>query len=159
MRCMFYGHRKVWEATIEVAALAKEEIQKLVSNGVNEFWTGGMGEFDHICKHFVLELRKSENLQLKLVLPYITQKANKYKDLYGLNYNEIIIPDLPDVHYKRKITLRNRWMVEQCDCILAYVWREGGGARQTLQYAASHSRIQIINLADRISTIQRKSPF
>ena len=75
------------------------------------------------------------------------------------NYNEIIIPDLPDVHYKRKITLRNRWMVEQCDCMLAYVWREGGGARQTLQYAASRSRIQIINLADRISTIQRKSPF
>lgn len=125
---MFCGHRKVWEATIEVAALAKEEIQKLASNGVNEFWTGGMGEFDHICKHFVLELRKSENLQFKLVLPYITQKANKYKDLYGLNYNEIIIPDLPDVHYKRKITLRNRWMVEQCDCMLAYVWREGGGA-------------------------------
>ena len=100
---MFCGHRKVWEATIEVAALAKEEIQKLASNGVNEFWTGGMGEFDHICKHFVLELRKSENLQFKLVLPYITQKANKYKDLYGLNYNEIINTNDPKLVRKMNL--------------------------------------------------------
>lgn len=62
-RCMFCGHRKVWEATIEVAALAKEEIQKLASNGVNEFWTGGMGEFDHIANisYWSFENRKTSN--------------------------------------------------------------------------------------------------
>lgn len=39
------------------------------------------------------------------------------------------------VHYKAAIKKRNRWMVDQADKILAYIYRDFGGAFDTIKYA------------------------
>ena len=44
--------------------------------------------------------------------------------------------------------LRNRWMVEQADYVIAMVERKEGGAYATLQYAQKKKK-KIINLAER----------
>ena len=74
-----------------------------------EFYSGGMGEFDKMCENVVRE----------------------YKRLY----DEIIIPDLGDIHYKRAITERNKWIAEHVDTVITYIRRDYGGAWNMYRYA------------------------
>ena len=64
-------------------------------------------------------------------------------------FDLVLIPSiLEGVHYKHAIVLRNRWMVEQADYVIAMVERKEGGAYATLQYAQKKKK-KIINLAER----------
>ena len=64
-------------------------------------------------------------------------------------FDLVLIPSiLEGVHYKHAIVLRNRWMVEQADYVIAMVERKEGGAYATLQYAKKKKK-KIINLAER----------
>jgi len=48
---------------------------------------------------------------------------------------------------KGAITKRNRFMVEQCDLVIAWVNHEGGGAYDALKYAKKLHK-DIINLCE-----------
>lgn len=62
-------------------------------------------------------------------------------------YDEILMPEgLEYAHYKAAISKRNRWMVDQADCLVSYIIRQYGGAYQTYRYAQRKS-IPIINVA------------
>ena len=51
-------------------------------------------------------------------------------------YDNIIIPPaIVGIHYKRAITARNRWMVDNSDLIISYIVRNYGGAADTVNYA------------------------
>ena len=51
-------------------------------------------------------------------------------------YDWIIIPEeLSGVHPKAAITMRNRWMVDASDYVIACVRRDFGGAYETVKYA------------------------
>ena len=77
----------------------------------------------------------------------MTKSANKNKQLYESLYDEIVLPVSPDMtHYKAAILQRNKWMVQESDIIIAYVYRDFGGAYATLKYARMLKK-QIINLA------------
>lgn len=108
-----------------------------------------MGEFDSQAASAVRILKNKypkKVISLTLVLPYMQQKINKYKYYYDSLYDDIIIPqDLIGIHYKRSITIRNRWMVDHSDYIIAMVWRNYGGAYNTLSYAIKQKK-QIIFL-------------
>ena len=114
----------------------KNEITKLIENsGIDTFYSGGMGAFDTLCESVVREMKRTYDIKLCLVVPYFTQLLNKDKEYYTEKYDEIIVPDLGDIHYKRAIGARNRWIAEQSDVLLCYVVRNIGGAYQMLQYA------------------------
>ena len=77
--------------------------------------------------------RKDKRIKLILVIPYITKRID---DLYReKRYDEIIFPDLGNVHYKAAIQKRNYWMVDNSDYLLAYVKNREGGARKSFEYA------------------------
>ena len=83
-----------------------------------------------------------------VVLPYMMAKINTDKDFYKNLYDDIIIPmELSDTHYKSAITKRNRWIIDRSDFLIAYVYRDFGGAYTTLKYANRMNK-EIINLAD-----------
>ena len=89
------------------------------------------------------------NIRLNLVLPYMTNQINRDKDYYESRFDDIIIPmDLMGVHYKAAIKKRNRWMVDQADKILAYVYRDFGGAFDTIKYALRTGK-PVLNLAEK----------
>lgn len=149
--CTFAGHREVYQANI--SEKLDEAISKILSSGDSafQFLVGGMGKFDEMCASAIRSAKKKyPNLEitLSLVLPYMKQEVNESKDYYELLYDDVIIPfELAGVHYKSAITKRNRWMVEQSDWLIAYVYREFGGALTTLHYAEKQG-LQIINVAD-----------
>ena len=112
-------------------------------------YVGAMGEFDALCAGAVRSLKqrhKDKNITLVMVLPYMQQKINEYREYYETAYDEILIPiELAEVHYKQAITARNRWLVDHSDYLIACVWRDFGGAYNTLKYAKKqHKKIFLI---------------
>lgn len=145
----FAGHREVFLSSI------KQDIDKALSEMVQAeddyvFFSGGMGDFDIMCEAAVRRLKKKNsdlNIHLNLVLPYMTNQINRDKDYYESRFDDIIIPmDLMGVHYKSAIKKRNRWMVDQADKVLAYVYRDFGGAFDTVKYALRTGK-PVLNLA------------
>ncbi len=60
-------------------------------------------------------------------------------------YDSVIIPnEISEAHPKNAISLRNRWMIENSDLVIAYVNRKGGGAYKAIEYANKINK-QVIN--------------
>lgn len=148
--CTFAGHRKVYDHNVKSSIeIAIENILKKDHSFV--FYSGDMGEFDKMCSTAVRTAkRRHPELDIKLlaVLPYMMTKVNTEKDSYKNLYDDIIIPmELSRAHYKSAITKRNRWIVDRSDFLIAYVYRDFGGAYATLKYACRKKK-EIINLAN-----------
>jgi len=147
--CTFAGHREVYQANI--AEKLDEAISKIMSeDDCFRFLVGGMGDFDGMCSSAVRRAKRNypdKQISLELVLPYLTRELNENKQFYETSYDDVIIPiELADVHYKSAINRRNRWMVEKSDWMVAFVYRDFGGAYTTSRYAEKKG-LQIINLA------------
>ena len=149
--CTFAGHREVFLSSVN------QDIDNALSELVQSeddymFYSGGMGDFDFMCEAAVRRLKKRcphLNIRLNLVLPYMTNQINRDKDYYESRFDDIIIPmDLMGAHYKAAIKKRNRWMVDQADKILAYVYRDFGGAFDTIKYALRTGK-PVLNLAEK----------
>ena len=148
--CTFAGHREVYQAKID------EAIEKAIDNLLQTdsefiFYTGGMGDFDNKCASAVRTAKRkypNKEIRLALVLPYMSNRLNTDKDYYQYYYDEIIIPtELAGIHYKAAITMRNRWLVDRVDCVIAYVYRDFDGALKTVKYARKQGK-PVINLAE-----------
>ena len=147
--CTFAGHRQVFEPKIEERV--KETLESLIGRGHRlVFLCGGMGQFDALCASAVCSLKKrhpEKEIQLCLFIPYLSDKINAEKSYLQAVYDEILMPEgLEYAHYKAAIPKRNRWMVDQADCLISYIIRQYGGAYQTCRYAMKKS-IPIINVA------------
>ena len=56
-------------------------------------------------------------------------------------YDEILIPaELDGVHPKAAIGLRNRWMVDRSDIVIAALHRDFGGAAEAVRYAEKREK-------------------
>ena len=128
-----------------------EEIIQYAESPI-ECFVGGMGKFDNLCAAAVRLLKRQyreKEISLILVLPYLQKRINVNSAYYESMFDLVLIPSiLEGVHYKHAIVLRNRWMVEQADYVIAMVERKEGGAYATLQYAQKKKK-KIINLAER----------
>lgn len=134
--CCGFGHRIM---LIDVEKLLREMLERLAVQGVTEFYTGGMGEFDELFSRTVRSIKRNDHqLRLVLVLPYLTQPVATERAWYETQYDEILIPaELAGVHPKAAITLRNRWMVDRSSIVIAALRRDYGGAAEAIRYAES----------------------
>lgn len=148
--CVFSGHREVLIPGIEMR-LADEIERLLQTDSKFVFLSGGMGQFDEMGSAAVRAAKRHHSdidIALVLVLPYPSSRLNTDKEYYGALFDGIIIPSISDAaHRKAAIRLRNRWMVEQSDIVLACVYRNFGGAWDTVNYARRLGK-QIIDLAN-----------
>lgn len=82
------------------------------------------------------------------VTPYNTISYQKnHLSIIKDNYDVIIYPEIEDKPKRFAITYRNRYMVDKCDCLIAYIDHQWGGAYNTYQYAVRKKK-KIINLID-----------
>ena len=110
--CCGFGHRVM---LMDIEKPLRKVMERLAKEqGVTEFFTGGMGEFDELFARTVRSMKRANpHLRLILVLPYLTRRAATEKAWYESQYDEILIPaELDGVHPKAAIALRNRWMVD-----------------------------------------------
>lgn len=140
--CTFAGHREIFGAALTKVENALESLLK--DDDTLLCYVGGMGEFDALCTAAVRKLKRDyphKNIRLVLVLPYMQNKINKYREYCETEYDDVLIPlELADIHYKQAITARNKWLVAHSDYLIAMVWRDFGGAYTTLQYAKKRGK-------------------
>ena len=151
-----FGHREIFrdiESADDIYNLknnVSRSIECLIDDyGYNIFMTGGRGEFDNLFAEEVRKLKvKYPHIKLVLVEPYFSDKLNKYKAYYETMYDSIIVPDeLANVHYKKAIESRNKWLVDNSDMVISYVNRWSGGAYKAIKYAMSLKRF-VMNLGN-----------
>ena len=161
MICCGFGHRVM---LMDIEKPLRETLERLVEErGVKLFYTGGMGEFDELFTRTVRSMKQDcPSLRLVLVMPYLTQRIAIGKShpgaAYGgqiaratfdgpgrcwheAQYDEILIPaELEGVHPKAAIGLRNRWMVDRSDIVIAALHRDFGGAAEAVRYAEKRGK-------------------
>ena len=138
--CCGFGHRVL---LMDVEKPLRDVLERLVAErGVRVFYTGGMGEFDELFARTVRSMkRECPSLRLVLVAPYLTERLNMDKMFYESLYDEILIPaELDGVHPKAAIGLRNRWMVDRSDIVIAALHRDFGGATAAVRYAEKRGK-------------------
>ena len=142
-----FGHREVNNLK-ELEARLVPKIKDLIqTKPYVSFLIGRNGEFDEYAASFIKNARKDvgeENSDITLVLPYTVREIEYYESYY----DSIIIPDTAYLsHPKRTITLRNRFMIEHSDLVIAYVERAFGGAYDAMKYAIRINK-RVVNLFD-----------
>lgn len=139
--CSFAGHRCFPAPHASIDGV----IETILQTGQRfTFYSGGMGDFDAQCEAAVRSAKRRHpelSIRLILVLPYMSNRLNTYKTYYEEMYDGIIIPEaLLGVHPKAAITMRNRWMVDSSNYVIACVRRDFGGAYETVKYARQTGR-------------------
>ena len=145
-RIAFIGHREIhgqYRLEDRVEQIVRE---KLSTKEFVELYVGRNGDFDIFAASAVKRAQKhfgNHNSSLILLQPYPMKNDPDYEKFY----DEIWYPVDKKVHPKAAIMVRNRWMIDNADLLIAYV-EEGrrGGALTTLKYAKKRG-ITMMNLA------------
>ena len=152
--CCFTGHRSLTAAEKgRAAARIKQAVRALAAVGVTNFITGGALGFDTAAAVTVINLKRSEYPQIKILVavPFRAQAARwKYAD--RALYNTVLeaadeVVYLFDEYNGNCMGERNRFMVDNSLYCLSYVTKNFGGSYSTERYALSKG-LKVLNLAD-----------
>lgn len=147
-RVAFFGHRRIYNIREIEEKLVPILNELILTKEYVEFYIGRNGDFDEFVASVIKRVQKQldrDNNVMILTLPYTV----KYIEYYENYYDEIVIPDaIGKAHPKAAITLRNRWMVDTADLVIAYIEHEEGGAYAAVKYAKKGNK-KVINLIDK----------
>lgn len=145
-RCCFAGHSKLYDPTI-IDSIVDAAKRLIVEHGVTDFLVGNYGSFDAYAASAVRKLKTEyPQIMLTLVIPYLTQEINEYREDYYKNYDVILMADIPETTPRNlKIIKANEFMVNESDYLICYVNNGWGGAARTMNYG-KRKKIEVINL-------------
>lgn len=148
-KCCFAGHSEIYNEDSLFDTVKKKAEELIIQKGVNEFWVGNYGTFDHLAASAVRELKKKfPNITLTLVIPYLTKELNEYNKEYQQKYDFILVSEIPEKTPKKYYILKaNEYMVNNSDYLICFIRYSWGGAAKTLEYAKRKKHISIFNLA------------
>lgn len=134
--CTFAGHRNEWDC-IDIDDSLFDVLEELIVKGHTVFYDGGYGAFDKKCVRAILTLKKKyKDVKLFRVLT----TYNPYWHLPDY-YDGSILPELENVHFKQKITQRNKWMVDNSDIVVCCVRHNiKSGVFRTVKYAQKQEK-------------------
>lgn len=138
MTVAFTGHRKVKDPDGIYDCLI-QTVTQLILKGADTFICGGAVGFDTLAAQAVLQLRDKYPIRLVLAIPCEGQEA-KFSPAMKATYARIrSAADAETVLYpyyqKGCMHARNRYMVDRCDCLVAYCHQYTGGTAYTVDYA------------------------
>ncbi len=142
-KCCFTGHRNIsYEKYKEITDGLKKIIEKLIDEGYNYFISGGALGFDTLSAQTVLNLKAiKDNIFLEIAIPCPEQSKNFTKSQKEI-YDDIISKADKTVYVSDRYTSycmakRNRYMVDNSNCVVAYLTTPCGGTFNTVNYAES----------------------
>ena len=144
--CSFTGHRILPKENLNrITEKTKNEIERLIGIGVENFISGGAIGFDTLCGKLVLELKENyKNIRLIMALPCLNQDkywSDKQKAEYKnmLEQADKIIYVSKDYHNGCMLN-RNRYMVDNSTYIISYCTKAFGGTYYTTKYALDNKK-------------------
>ena len=139
----FFGHRTVPQ---EVEPRLRKAIVNLIEHhSTDTFYVGNQGGFDHMVQKVLKEIKEMyPYIVYYRVLAYIPGVRGVFDTT---DYSDTIYPKgLENTPRKFAISKRNRWLIEHCDTVIAYVKYTTGGAAQFKELAEKKQK-WIINIA------------
>ena len=124
-------------------------ISKLITGGVNTFYTGMANGFDIIAAEQIALIKKvNKNIRLIAVVPFKGQEKGWSCD-WKERYNQLLsqVDEVITLNEKYEVwafSQRNKYMVERCRNVISFYDGKPGGTKNTLEYASSICR-NIIN--------------
>lgn len=146
MKTALIGHRKIFAK--DICQRLTTAISTEIDNGCKTFTMGTHGEFDintlYVCK----QLRNTyPDIQIEVVLTSLPMV--KKRDAEHSPYDDVqtVMYDIENAHYKQRITVSNRQMIDTCDTLICYVDTSTSisGAKTALRHAEKQG-LKIINL-------------
>lgn len=139
--CTFFGHR---DCSQSLYPAVERAIRRMICAGVADFYVGGQGTFDAMALRVLREVsRDLPWVRYTVVLAYLPSERQP-----NVESGETFFPEgLESAPRRFAIERRNLWMLERCDCVIAYVNRSYGGAAKFLALAERQGKT-ILNLAD-----------
>lgn len=142
--CTFFGHRDCPE-TIK-PKIRTAVIDLIENHGVTMFYVGNQGNFDRLVRCVLKETTTAyPEVGYAVVLAYMppTKVANLSED-----FSDTMLPEgIEKVPKRYAIPWRNKWMIEQSDCVAAYITRFYGGTAKSVNLAkCKQKNIYLINV-------------
>lgn len=142
-----------------------EWIMKLINEDCRIFYTGMAMGFDIIAAENVALLKKARpelGIKIICVVPFLGQEKG-FNDFWQKKYNNIMSQSdeqiqLSDNYYSGCYQVRNKFMVDNCDCVLTWYDGKPGGTRNTLNYALKQGR-QVFNINGECESIAFQTVF
>lgn len=143
MKCAFTGHRQ-FDDDFDEGLFEKALIGLIRTYGVDTFYDGMARGFDLLAARKVIELKRDHDIQLVACIPFggqiDTMNAEERKV-----YEEVLqrcddVKILSAEYYPGCMYARNRYMVDNADCVFAYFHGEKGGTKYTVDYAKRNGK-------------------
>ena len=122
-------------------------LESYIGNKNACIYLGGIGGFDEFALECCQKYKtKHPNTSLFLITPYLTEEYQKnHLNYLKDRYDGIIYPEIENKPKRFAIVYRNRWMVEQADCIVSYISHNFGGAYDMYKYALRKNK-EVFNI-------------
>lgn len=128
--CFFIGHREAPESIYPELA---RTVEQLIGQGVTDFYVGHYGNFDRLAARAVIAAKRQHpEMRLTLLLPY--HPAEREVILSSGFDGSLYPPGMEEVPRRLAIPRANRWMVEQCIHLVAYVTHPASNARKVVEW-------------------------
>ncbi len=145
--CAVTGHR-FFEKPVNKKVI-NSTFKKLITQGFDTFLVGMALGFDTDCFSSLLKLKKTSKIQVIACIPFDGQADNfpqkdreKYYQLLEKADEKIYISHNYNSYCMQK---RNKFMVDNCSVLIAYLKRDFGGTFNTVKYAEKKG-VEIIRL-------------
>lgn len=149
----FFGHRKIFNQTT-VQERIVEILNEITQKGFCNILIGCHGDFDNLALSTCLSYKKDTGRDIKISV-VLTSLSFLNKDKYGYSMAESIknrncetlFYDIEDVHFKNRITVSNKKMIDDSDMIICYVDMTSykSGAKNAIKYAMKKNKT-VVNL-------------
>lgn len=151
--CCFSGHRKIESDKIDILCQRLENtVRKLIADGYMDFYTGGAVGFDTLAAQAVLTLEEEyPDIRLHVIKPCENQTrgwSDENREKHDkINEKAFEVKCLSQGYYDGCMQVRNRFLVDNCNLLVAYLTKSDGGSAYTVRYAEKSGKT-VINLAE-----------
>ena len=154
-RCCFTGHRPEKLSVDEKSAkeLLEKEIRKAVNDGYRTFISGMARGIDIWAAQIVLQIKKEgQNIHLICACPFEGFESSWSKQ-WQVEYRTILekadlVKYISPSYSRSCFQVRNEWMVDHSNRVIAFYNGEPGGTLNTINYA-ERKKVEVVNLLNK----------
>ena len=151
-RCCFTGHRpdKMEFGEKEIKPLLEKAIDEAISKGFVTFITGMAMGTDIWAAEIVLDRRKkNDEIHLICALPH-PGFENRRSFVEKMKFSKIIknadlVKEINDHYFTGCYQVRNEWMVDRSNLVIAVFNGQKSGTKNTVDYAKKKN-VQVVNV-------------
>ena len=128
--CFFIGHRDTPE---HVYPALEQAVEQLITQGVTEFYVGNHDSFDRMAARAVIAA-KQLHPQVRLTMLLAYHPGERPVTLPPGFDGSLYPPGMENVPRRFAIPRANRWMVEHCTHLVAYVTHPASNAGKVVEW-------------------------